>query len=48
MALRRRDLDEPLSPDGGIGLGLAGLGVAAVLRGGSRHRRGDDDGPHRP
>ncbi|MFE5293336.1 DMT family transporter [Isoptericola sp. NPDC056618] len=40
--------DEPLSPVGGIGLGLAALGVAAVLRGGSRHSPGDDAGPHRP
>lgn len=40
--------DEPLSPAGGVGLALAGLGVAAVLRGGLRQRRGDDDGPHRP
>ncbi|MGE9348403.1 DMT family transporter [Isoptericola variabilis] len=40
--------DEPLSLAGGVGLGLAGLGVAAVLRGESRRRRGDDDGPRRP
>ncbi|MFC7878204.1 DMT family transporter [Isoptericola sp. NPDC057391] len=39
---------EALTPVGGLGLGLAGLGVAAVLRGEHRHRPGDDDGPHRP
>jgi drug/metabolite transporter (DMT)-like permease len=38
---------EPLSPVTGVGLALAGLGVAAVLRGETRRRAGNGDGPHR-